>query len=90
MRPFIVWFGEAVPLLDEAIELTRQADILIVIGTSLQVYPAASLLQFVPVDAEVFLVDPKPPQNLNNVQVIRANAQSGVTSLVQSLIERKN
>ena len=90
MRPFIVWFGEAVPLLDEAIELTRQADILIVIGTSLQVYPAASLLQFVGVNAEVFLVDPKPPQNLNSVQIIRANAQSGVTSLVQSLIERKN
>lgn len=88
MRPYIVWFGEPVPLFDKAISLIHHADFVIVIGTSLQVYPAASLLQFIHGDAEVFLVDPNPPQNLKNVQIIRANAQVGVTKLVGTLIKQ--
>lgn len=89
MRPYIVWFGEAVPMFDEAVHLMQQADIVIVIGTSLQVYPAASLLHYIPVEAEIFLVDPNPPQGLNNIQIICATAQAGVTSLVETLIGQK-
>lgn len=60
LRPFIVWFGEAVPLIEKAIEETEQADVFIVIGTSLNVYPAAGLLNYVPRGVPVYLIDPKP------------------------------
>lgn len=90
MRPYIVWFGEPVPLFDEAIRLTQQANKVIVIGTSLQVYPAASLLHYAAADATITVVDPNPPQGLNNIEVICAPAQVGVASLVNSLIESKN
>lgn len=56
LRPHVVWFGEAVPMMEPAIELTLQADIFLVVGTSLAVYPAASLLQFVRPDAEKYIV----------------------------------
>lgn len=60
LRPYIVWFGEAVPMIEPAIEITAQADIFIVIGTSLNVYPAAGLLNYVSPRAVVYLIDPKP------------------------------
>jgi NAD-dependent deacetylase len=63
-RPHIVWFGEQVPMLEEAILLAEQADIFLVIGTSLLVYPAASLIQFAPKDAETWIIDPKIPAHL--------------------------
>jgi NAD-dependent deacetylase len=60
LRPFIVWFGEAVPMMEEAIALTEQADFFAVIGTSLAVYPAASLIDYVPPGVLTFLIDPQP------------------------------
>jgi len=60
LRPHIVWFGEMVPLLDKAIAITKTADILIVIGTSMQVYPAASLIQYVKANTPIYFIDPKP------------------------------
>lgn len=61
LRPNIVWFGEAVPMMDIAMHHASAADIFIVVGTSLQVYPAAGLIQYVPFEAQKFLVDPKLP-----------------------------
>ncbi len=61
LRPHIVWFGEAVPMMDLAVEVTLIADIFIVIGTSLQVYPAAGLLEYVAHDAPKFIIDPNMP-----------------------------
>ena len=60
LRPFIVWFGESVPEIETAIRYVEQADIFVIIGTSLNVYPAAGLLNYVPRAAEVYLIDPKP------------------------------
>jgi NAD-dependent deacetylase len=88
MRPHIVWFGEAVPMIEPAIQLMRAADIVIIIGTSLQVYPAAGLVQYIPPKAEIFLIDPQPYEGLKNVQIIRASAQAGVNSLVSELLRR--
>ncbi len=59
LRPFIVWFGEPVPMMIPAINLTKKADFFLVIGTSLQVYPAASLIDYVPNHGEIFVIDPK-------------------------------
>lgn len=86
MRPFIVWFGEPVPLIDQAIHWVGQADKVIVIGTSMQVYPAASLLQFASSHAELFLVDPNPPTGLRNIHVIAERAKDGVPKLVEQLL----
>lgn len=60
LRPHIVWFGEAVPKMEEAITYTESAEIFLIIGTSLQVYPAASLLHYVPKSAEIYIIDPAP------------------------------
>ncbi|PQL93272.1 SIR2 family NAD-dependent protein deacylase [Apibacter adventoris] len=73
LRPYIVWFGEEVPKMEEAIKYTAQAEIFLVIGTSLQVYPAASLLNFVPPEAKIYIIDPNPlemylPENIIYIQ----------------------
>ena len=60
MRPHIVWFGEDVPMLNTAVEIMNTADIVIIIGTSLQVYPAASLYEYAPENSKVFYIDPNP------------------------------
>lgn len=60
MRPHIVWFGEAVPALEEAIPLVMQADYIIIIGTSMQVYPAAGLVDFAKPEAKLFYIDLNP------------------------------
>lgn len=62
LRPFIVWFGEPVPKMDEAIHYAVEADVFLVVGTSLVVYPAAGLLQYVPVDAPIYIVDKGTPE----------------------------
>ena len=86
LRPHIVWFGEGVPMLDDAIEITRSADLVAIIGTSLRVYPAASLIDYARADARIFLIDPEPPENLDaRVMVIRAGASEGVEKLNQLL-----
>lgn len=90
LRPHIVWFGEAVPAMEEAIQIAQQADILLVVGTSLVVYPAASLLQFVPNGNPIYLVDPNRPDIRfgGNLQFIEENASIGVPKLVKQLIEQ--
>ena len=85
LRPFIVFFGEAVPLMERAAEETSTADTFIVIGTSLQVYPAASLVHYVKRGAPVYLVDPVKPA-VGNVRYIEATAAKGVPALVTELI----
>lgn len=82
LRPHIVWFGEAVPMIEEAVELVRQADIMVVIGTSLNVYPAAGLLDFAPSGMPIFLIDPKPVSaRRNDVHQIQKGASEGMEEL---------
>lgn len=88
LRPHIVWFGEEVPALDNAIEISQNADIFIVIGTSLQVYPAASLLHFTKPDIPIYYVDPKPVivKNLpNTLEIINTSATEGMAILLTKL-----
>lgn len=89
LRPHIVWFGEEVPLLPTAAGITQTADILLIIGTSLQVYPAASLIHYATAGIPIYLVDPKPTLSsgdLPNLRVIAENAAAGVPTLVDDLI----
>lgn len=87
LRPFIVWFGEAVPAIETAIDYVRQADVFVIIGTSLNVYPAAGLLHYVPAAAEVYLIDPKPVDThfSHPVHVIQKGASEGVRQLAELL-----
>ena len=80
LRPHIVWFGEAVPEIERAAEITATADYLMIVGTSLQVYPAAGLINYAPADCPILVVDPKSPQiaYLPNVKVIPKMATEGV------------
>ncbi len=86
LRPHIVWFGEAVPMIEPAIALCEQADYFIVIGTSLQVYPAAGLIHYVPRNAQYYLVDPKEVTVPHTVKVLIEKASSGVKKVVDELI----
>lgn len=90
IRPFIVWFGESVPRLDDAIALTQQADIFLIIGTSLNVYPAASLIHFVPNQAPIFLIDPKEVQTPAGYQVkqLQMGASEGMQKLINEYLAR--
>lgn len=86
MRPFIVWFGEAVPMMEHAITICQQADILLIIGTSLQVYPAASLLHYAPKNIPVFLIDKNPPKiKIPNVEIWANTATEGMKQLREKL-----
>lgn len=87
LRPFIVWFGEAVPQIETAITHVEKADIFVIIGTSLNVYPAAGLLAYVPPTAKVYLIDPKPVDihSGHPVHVIRKGASEGVKELAELL-----
>lgn len=89
LRPHIVWFGEAVPLIEDAAEISSDADIYIVIGTSLNVYPAAGLLNYVRDDVPKYLVDPNAsPMNwMRNLKIIREKAGTGVPALVNELMD---
>jgi NAD-dependent deacetylase len=84
LRPFIVWFGESVPKIEEAIELTERADVFVIIGTSMNVYPAAGLLNYVPRQAEVYLIDPNTVNvsSGRSIHVIRKGASEGVKELL--------
>ncbi|MCL5128601.1 NAD-dependent deacylase [Algibacter sp. L4_22] len=87
MRPHIVWFGEDVPMMDKAIEICETADILIIIGTSMQVYPAAGLMNYVPQNTPTYFIDPKPNmKSSKNLTVITEPATIGL-SLVEKLLE---
>lgn len=87
LRPFIVWFGEAVPEIETAVQYVEKADIFVIIGTSMNVYPAASLLYYVPSNAEVYLIDPKDV-NINSrrsITHIKKGASEGMKELLQLL-----
>ena len=86
LRPHIVWFGEAVPLIEEAVRLVEAADIVIVVGTSLKVYPAASLLHYARFDVPVYLIDPKPNADVSGVEILAQTAVRGVPVLVAELL----
>jgi NAD-dependent deacetylase len=88
LRPHIVWFGEEVPMMDEAANLTAEADIFVVVGSSLNVYPAAGLISYAPARASLWLIDPKEvaiPVN-RKVEVIRETATTGVEILTIRLL----
>ena len=87
LRPHIVWFGEMVPEMEKAIKLTAEADIFLIIGTSMQVYPAAGLINYVPPSCEVFVIDP----NLENMYAkyenfFKTSATEGIKKLRELLL----
>ena len=86
LRPHIVWFGEAVPLIEEAVRLVEAADIVNVVGTSLKVYPAASLLHYARFGVPVYLIDPKPNADVSGVEILAQTAVRGVPALVAELL----
>lgn len=86
LRPHIVWFGEAVPMLQKAIEICKTANVLIIIGTSMQVYPAASLIHEVSPNTKTYFIDPKPVVRSNkNLKIIAKPATLGVREVVDFL-----
>lgn len=86
LRPHIVWFGEDVPLIEKAMSLCETADILLIVGTSLQVYPAASLMHYVPENTPVYFIDPKPSiHSKNNITVIAESATRGMKQFIKNL-----
>jgi len=91
LRPHIVWFGEAVPMISPAQKLSSEADIFIVIGTSLNVYPAAGLVYYVKRGTPVYLIDPHAEMlpDVKNLTIIREPAGKGVPKLVKRLLEEK-
>jgi len=83
LRPHIVWFGEDVPEIETAVKICYAADILIIIGTSMQVYPAASLIDYVQPNTAIFYIDPKPAiSNDGKVTVIAKSATEGMKDLL--------
>ncbi|MBC7383599.1 MAG: NAD-dependent deacylase [Bacteroidia bacterium] len=88
LRPFIVWFGEDVPMITEAVKWVQKADILLVIGTSLQVYPAAGLLKYFPSFKPLYVIDPKPIHVLDKPNYTQINeiASKGMNILVKKYL----
>jgi NAD-dependent deacetylase len=88
LRPHIVWFGEEVPMMERAVRLTEEADIFVVIGSSLNVYPAAGLVNYAPVKAKMWLIDPKDVDVpvYRQVEVIKEKAARGVEILTERLL----
>lgn len=89
LRPFVVFFGESVPMFESAAEIVQQADIMIVVGTSLAVYPAASLVRYVKPEVPIYVVDPNLPANhgiKNLKEYIQMRSEEGMPILVERLI----
>ena len=91
LRPHIVWFGEMVPMLPKAAEVVEERDIVIIVGTSMQVYPAAGLVAYAQQDIPIYYVDPKPSLNhelksISNLKVIAEPATTGVKKVVEELM----
>jgi NAD-dependent deacetylase len=87
LRPDVVWFGEAVPEIEKAIEITQSADLFVIIGTTMQVHPAASLLLAVPVNAQTVYIDPNPDvEDGINLLVIKEKATIGLKQLVEDYL----
>ncbi len=92
LRPHIVWFGEQVPALEKAVSIVSQADFLIIIGTSLQVYPAASLMNFASENIPVFYIDPNPAEVVDaplNLKVISTIGSKGMKIVQKELMKLK-
>ena len=89
LRPHIVWFGEQVPMMDAAYEIAASADIFIVIGTSLVVYPAAGVIDYVPSKVPKYLIDPNEIKvsGINNITIIKEKASIGLPELVNRLLK---
>ena len=86
LRPHIVWFGEMVPAIEEAAEIVATADALLVVGTSLQVYPAAGLLHYAPTGCPVFVIDPHQPEaGRRGVRYVVEPASTGVAKVLREL-----
>ena len=89
LRPFIVWFGEAVPMFEAAVKETEKTDIFVIIGTSLNVYPAAGLVNYLPQTSPVYMIDPKDVdvKSVHNVTFIKKGASEGMKELMSLLIK---
>ncbi len=89
LRPHVVWFGESVPMIETAAKICTQADVFLIIGTSLAVYPAAGLIDFVPHDADKYVIDPNSPtiHSISNLKIIKEKASTGVPKIMQQLIK---
>ena len=86
LRPHIVWFGEDVPMIEKAVEICHTADILIIIGTSMQVYPAANLIHYVQQDTPVYFIDPNPAvEATGQLHVIAEKATVGVQQCIEMI-----
>lgn len=93
LRPHIVWFGEMVPMLERAVEVILDSGIVLVIGSSMQVYPAASLVGYAPVDSTIIYIDPNPQVNYElamrpGLQIIAQPATTGVSGIVDKLLQQ--
>ncbi|MEM7511269.1 MAG: Sir2 family NAD-dependent protein deacetylase, partial [Bacteroidota bacterium] len=89
LRPNIVWFGESVPNIVPAAELASEADVFIIVGTSLVVYPAASLMEYAPLGTPIYVVDPTRPSmhSSHHIEFIEEPATTGVPKLVERLLK---
>lgn len=85
LRPFIVWFGEAVPLIEDAINIIYDTDILVIVGTSLNVYPAANLINYAKASTNIYLIDPNDVRVPSNVNIIKEKATVGMNYLFKEL-----
>ncbi len=88
LRPHIVWFGEEVPMLDKSIEIVQKSDILVIIGTSMQVYSAAGLINYIKPNNPIYFIDPKPnisKNYYNNLSIISEKASTGMEKLIRIL-----
>ena len=87
LRPHIVWFGEDVPMIQKAVEICETANILVIIGTSMQVYPAASLMHYVPQNTPTYFIDPKPSvDSKGNLTVIAETATKGMKIVIDNYL----
>ena len=89
LRPHIVWFGELVPEMENAMNITRKADLFLIIGTSMQVYPAASLIDYVPKHCEIFVIDPNLETRFTNKEnFYKTSATEGMKKLKNELLKK--
>lgn len=91
LRPHIVWFGESVPMIETAAMIVEQADVLVIIGTSMQIYPAAGLVDFAASHVPIYFIDPQPNFNPyhydNKITIIEDTAVNGTEKLLKMLID---
>ena len=87
LRPHIVWFGEDVPMIEKAVDICLSADILLIIGTSMQVYPAAGLMHYVSANTPIYYIDPRPATiNNSQIKVIAKTATEGMKDMLSLLM----